>query len=107
MKSMTRLFTLLIACIFYVPGTKAQVAKTQVVQLTATANSDGILIRQNMLQDGQNFCSIEVRNEEGFKYSCIDPSDRSIYARINPGADGTLIFNVQISNFVLSRKKQP
>ena len=43
MKSMTRLFTLLIACIFYVPGTKAQVAKTQVVQLTATANSDGTI----------------------------------------------------------------
>ena len=43
MKSMTRLFTLLIACIFYVPETKAQVAKTQVVQLTATANADGTI----------------------------------------------------------------
>ena len=43
MKSMTRLFTLLIACIFYVSGTKAQVAKTQVVQLTATANADGTI----------------------------------------------------------------
>jgi hypothetical protein len=73
--------------------------------LITLANSDGILIRQDILQDGQNFCKIEVRNEEGFRYSCIDPTDRSIYARINANADGTLTFNVQLSTFVLSRKK--
>lgn len=71
----------------------------------AQAGSDGILIEDSVLQDGANLCNLEIRNEEGFQYSCINPIDRSIYARVNPNADGSLTFNSATVSFILSRKK--
>lgn len=73
--------------------------------IIAQAGSDGILIEDSVLQDGANLCNLEIRNEEGFQYSCINPIDRSIYARVNPNADGSLTFNSATVSFILSRKK--
>ncbi len=73
--------------------------------IIAQAGSDGILIKNSVLQDGPNLCNLEIRNEEGFQYSCINPIDRSIYARVNPNADGSLTFNSATVSFILNRKK--
>jgi hypothetical protein len=73
--------------------------------IIAQAGTDGILIKNSVLQDGPNLCNLEIRNEEGYQYSCINPIDRSIYARVNPNADGSLTFNSATVSFILSRKK--
>lgn len=67
-------------------------------------NSDGVLIQGGILQDGPNLCSLEIRNESNFKYSCINQIDRSIYARVNPNQDGTLTFGAGIINLILKKK---
>ena len=67
-------------------------------------NSDGVLIENNTMQDGPNVCNLEVRNEQGYKYSCINQLDRTIYARLKVNQDGTLSFGVSMLNLILDRK---
>lgn len=70
----------------------------------STANSDGILIENAILQDGPNVCNIATRNEAGFQYSCVNPLDRSIYARINLNTDKTITMGLNFVSLILMKK---
>lgn len=70
----------------------------------ATINSDGMLIQNGILQDGPDICNIVVRNEEGFKYSCINPVDRSISGRLNLNPNNTITLGLSTANLVLVKK---
>ena len=70
----------------------------------ATLGSDGILIQNGILQDGPDICNVAVRNEEGFKYSCINPINRTITARLNLNADKTITMGLGVANLILDKK---
>lgn len=70
----------------------------------ATIGSDGMLIQNGILQDGPDICNIAVRNEEGFKYSCINPINRSITARLNLNADKTITMGLGVASLILEKK---
>lgn len=70
----------------------------------ATIGSDGMLIQNGILQDGPDICNIAVRNEEGFKYSCINPINRTITARLNLNADKTITMGLGVASLVLEKK---